>query len=134
MVLDPAELIDVQPRRDHPKPRQSVARALFSVGSAVLIGAAALLLDDPSSTRSRTATASVTPAYMPSDSSGIIRMALVVGIVVLIFGQLWILRRRLQPRRLTVPVQIRRNRSGSSTIRPNGSTRKVTSDPVVEDF
>lgn len=132
MVPDSAELLGVQPRSGHPNSRQSVLRALFSVGTAIFIGAAALAFDDSSAAHPRIATAGVTPAYLPSDSSGVIRMALVVGIVVLIFGQLWILRRRLQPRRLTVPVHARRNRSGSSTMNPNSSTWKVTSDPRAD--
>ncbi len=129
-----AELDDVQLRRRHPETRQSVLRALLSVGAAVLIGAAALAFDDTTGTQPRVAAASVTPAYLPSDSSGVIRMALVVGIVVLIFGQLWILRRRLAPRRLTVPVQARRNRPGSSRMSPNSSTRNFSSDPFADDF
>jgi hypothetical protein len=62
-------------------------------------------------------------------------MVLVVGVVFLIVGQLWILRRRQEPTRLLAPVQgsSRRNFFGSSTMKPKSSTSKVNARSVVTD-
>jgi TRAP-type C4-dicarboxylate transport system permease small subunit len=116
----------VPPRDSRPDSHLSLLRALFCLGSAALLGAGALFFDHADQPAWRASTAGVAPSYLPADNSGIIRMVLVIGMVLLILGQLWILQRRLQPRQVLVPVQseTRRNRSGSSSTSPNESTLK----------
>lgn len=90
----------------YPSERYSVQRAVLCVGSAVAFGAMSLLSDG--SSRGPAATeASAGPAYLPGDSSGVIRMALIVGVVLMILVHLWLLRRRT-PAAQTLPVRVTR--------------------------
>jgi hypothetical protein len=94
------------------------------MATAAAIGTFALA-SESSSASSTALVSATTPAYLPADSSGIIRVALVLGVVMLIVVQLWLLGRRLPGERVLLPVQRsdRRKRSGSSTVNPNSSTR-----------
>jgi hypothetical protein len=82
-------------------------------------------VSDASSATTSLPNVSTAPAYLPADSSGIVRVALVFAVVLLIVVQLWLLGRRLPGERMVLPVQrfARRKRSGSSTTNPNSSTR-----------
>jgi hypothetical protein len=92
--------------------------------TAIAFGGAALLSDASSATTSLPSV-STAPAYLPGDSSGILRVVLVFAVVLLIVVQLWLLGRRLPGERMMLPVQrlARRKRSGSSMTSPNSSTR-----------
>jgi hypothetical protein len=109
----------------HPsQPKYSASRAVLCIATAVAIGAFALVTE-PSSPSSTTRTLATTPVYLPADNSGIIRVALILGVVLLILVQLWLLGRRPPGERVLLPVQRsdRRKRSGSSSVNPNSSTR-----------
>jgi hypothetical protein len=101
-----------------------VPRAALCLATAAALGAFALA-SEPSSASPQALESATIPAYLPADSSGIIRVALVLGVVMLIVVQLWLLGRRLPSEQVLLPVQRvdRRKRSGSSTVNPNSSTR-----------
>jgi hypothetical protein len=98
------------------------------------VGAASMVLDQPSNGAAATtvaaSVASAGPSYLPSNSTGIMRAAVVVGVIVLILVQLWILSRKMQAARIPVPVEpptarragqrsARRNLPGSSINNPD---------------
>jgi hypothetical protein len=102
------------------RPKRSVLRAVSSVGCVAAVGIVSIV----SSSTPGHASSIPTAAAVDSAGSTVMRSGLVVGVVILILGQLWILSRRVPPQLVPVPLldETRRNRLGSSTIMPKSST------------